>query len=82
MARALLILSLLALTACSARGQAIYQTGKAFSAEAAAETIDAYCAFEGPAIERRKVRVKAVNMRTERGDLTPLDCNQDGKPDF
>lgn len=50
--------------------------------EGVARAIDLYCATETHNVAKRKQRLEKLNTMTLRGNMTPLDCDSDGDPDF
>lgn len=80
----------LMLGACSALGPALslvglqeevdFATGQ--GVEGVAKAIDLYCAAEGMFVDNRKTRLAEVNALTRTGDMSALDCDGDGAPDF
>lgn len=80
----------LMLGACSALSPALslvglqeevdFATGQGI--EGVAKAIDLYCAAEGMFVDNRKARLAEVNALTRTGDMTALDCDGDGVPDF
>lgn len=80
----------LMLRACSALGPALslvglqeevdFATGQ--GVEGVAKAIDLYCAAEGMFVDNRKTRLAEVNALTRTGDMSALDCDGDGAPDF
>lgn len=89
--RTILVLSFaLMLGACSALGPALslvglqeevdFATGQGI--DGVAKAVDLYCAAEGMFVDNRKARLAQVNALTRVGDMTALDCDGDGTPDF
>lgn len=50
--------------------------------EGVAKAIDLYCVTETHNVAKRKQRLEKLNAMTIRGNMTPLDCDSDGNPDF
>ena len=50
--------------------------------EGVAQAIDVYCSTESIFIPQRQDRLAQINSLTSVGNMTALDCNEDGSPDF